>query len=365
MTKAVVSLLSKVDVPTEAVDGRPITILGTIYRIWAKCMTRKILAHLLPWLPERLFGFISGRSSLDMAWALQSAIEESLCSQSKLSGSTMDLTKAFMQLLAAHDAFLSSLTRFFCFDGALYCPTTSNIGVPEGCPISVVAMLLVTWIADARMKATLNVPLYSYVDNWSLQSNDPNVVLKATDNAAETIDRLAMTLSFDKLKFYSTDEGSRKKLKASQIQGHKLQVVHDFQDLGVFFCTVKRKSAKCFNTRFQKMQHRFQKLQVARWSDFRKAKSLSRVILPAVLYGAELTHFSASSFKSLCARCSSSLWGKSNQRDHYLAPLLAAADVYEPFLLVFSQRWRTLQRMLRRYHEDVLRRWNVVLGCVG
>ena len=34
-----------------------------------------------------------GRPLLDMAWSLQSAIEESLCTQSKLAGSTMDSQK--------------------------------------------------------------------------------------------------------------------------------------------------------------------------------------------------------------------------------------------------------------------------------
>ena len=92
-----------------------------------------------------------------------------------------------------------------------------------------------------------------------------------------------------------------------------------------------------------------------------KIKVIIKMVLPAVPYGVELTHLSPSSFKSLQARCSSALWGKSNKRDHHLAPLLAAADIDEPFVLAFNQMWHTLQRMLQRYQEDVLKRWNVVL----
>ncbi|CAE7198028.1 Pol [Symbiodinium natans] len=381
LTQAVVSLLSKVDVPTEASDARPITILGTIYRVWATCMTMKIIVHLLPSLPSTLYGCIPGRSPMDMAWSLQSSIEETFYSQASLAGASMDLTKAFNliprdgfqviarqlgwpnTLLRAHDAFLRGLNRFFCFGGTLYRPTSSSVGVPEGCPVSVAAMMVITWVADARMRTMTHVSLHSYVDNWSVQHSDANIVLQATANAVETIESLAMSMSFDKLKMYATDVKARKFLRASQISGHSLQVVHDFKDLGVFFCAVQGQTAKGFNVRFEKMQHRFQKLQVVRWSDFRKAKSLSRVILPGVLYGSELVHISTSSFRKLRGRCSSALWGRSNQRDHFLAPLLSAADIYEPFLIVFQKRWQSLQKGIRQDPVNIVRHWNMVLAA--
>ena len=123
------------------------------------------------------------------------------------------------------------------------------------------------------------------------------------------VESLAMSMAFDKLKMYSTLQKDRKLLKSLQICGHPITVVHDFQDFGVFFCAAKRQTAKCFKTRFFKAQHRFQKLQVVNWSDFRKAKSFSRVVLPAVLYGVELTHVSAFSYKLLRGRSSAALWG--------------------------------------------------------
>ena len=58
-------------------------------------------------------------------------------------------------------------------------------------------------------------------------------------------------------------------------------------------------------------------------------------------------------------RCNSALWGQGSHRDRLLAPRLAAADVYEPFLLIFMKRWHMVQRALRRYPSIAYRLWNI------
>ena len=375
LTTAVVSLLVKVDAPAGPADARPIAVLSSTYRLWSKCITIKVLKHLQPFLPAELFGSVPGKSALDMAWMLQS----SFLLGTNVSGVSMDLSKAFNliprepldaccrrlgwppSIRKAYQALLRQICRYFRIAGSFHGPLDSRVGVPEGDPLAVTAMLVITWFTSARQRAVADAPLYSYVDNWSVQHEDVYTLQLALAAADETIQALAMILALDKLKFYSTDFSVRKSLRRTTFVGQPLQVVHDFQDLGVFFCAAKRQSAKGFNGRFVACQARFQRLQIMPWSDSRKSSSLARVVLPAVLYGSELTHIAPTGFKLLRARCSSSLWGPGSHRDHFLAPLLSAADIYEPFLLVFLQRWRTLQRMLRRYPATTLRQWNTVL----
>ena len=142
-----------------------------------------------------------------------------------------------------------------------------------------------------------------------------------------------MVMAMDKMKLYSTDCGFRRQLRSMKVSNCPVKVVHDLKDLGAYFAAVSRQTAKNYKERFQKCQIRFQKLAVVAWPDNRRAATLMRVILPAVLYGSELTHFSFSTYKQLRGRCSSSLWGARNARDHDLAPLLSASCMYEPFLL--------------------------------
>ena len=92
---ATVALLAKVEDLQLAAHGRPMTILTSVYRMWSTCYTLKVLKQFLPWIPSTLYGSVPGRSSLDTAWALQSAIETALLQNQNLAGVTMDLSKAY------------------------------------------------------------------------------------------------------------------------------------------------------------------------------------------------------------------------------------------------------------------------------
>ena len=262
-------------------------------------------------------------------------------------------------------AFLSKLQRFFMVSGSFYGPLSSHVGVPEGDPLAVTAMMVITWFVSARQEKLSGAPLLSFVDNWTVQHEEEETLLTALDCTDQTIRALGMVLALDKLKFYSTDPVVRKTLRARCFQRVPWEVVADFQDLGVYFCAARRQSAKGFNRRFVAAQSRFQKLQVVTWNDYRKSKSLVRTVMPAVLYGCELSHISWSNFKLLRGRCSSALWGQGSHREHYLTPLLGAADMYEPYIMVFLRRWQMVQRMLRRYPDRVYKQWNILLQSSG
>ena len=73
---AAVALLAKIPHPTSAKDGRPITVLAALYRVWARCIAAKIYSHLSPVFPEELYGSVPGKS--DLAWVLQNALELAL-----------------------------------------------------------------------------------------------------------------------------------------------------------------------------------------------------------------------------------------------------------------------------------------------
>ena len=378
---AVVSLLAKIDQPSGPADARPIVVLSSIYRVWSKCITVKVLKHLLPFLPSTLFGSAPGRSATDIAWLLQGRLEEAAMSGGRIAGVSMDLSKAFnliprlpldmicqrlgwpISVRRAYQSFLNELQRFFRVGDSLHGPLLSQVGVPEGDPLAVTAMMMVTWFVSARQEVVASTPLCSYVDNWTIQNTDPADLLRALAAADESINALAMILALDKLKFYSSDAGDRATLRKSTFRGNPVVVVHDFQDLGIVFCATKRQTAKCFNQRMTANQARFQRLQVVPWSDNRKAMSLLRVVLPAVLYGSELTHISCTGFGTLRAKCNGALWGPGSHRDKWLAPLVSAATLYEPFILVFLRRWHTTQRMLRRYPQDAIRLWNTRAGA--
>ena len=374
LCQASMAFLAKTLQPDKPADGRPITILGTIYRLWSKIVARKMMLHLLPVLPPSLTGSVPGKSSVSLAFELQSSIEAALLEDASLSGVTMDLSKAYnlinrdvllliserlgwpSSVQQSYFAFLKNLRRFITVDKDMSVSSYSDVGVPEGDPIAVTAMIILTFFVSVKLQNDCQTPLSSYVDNWAVQSRSPSEVLSGVDSVAGSVTAIAMSLAVDKLKFYATSADARKQLRGSTCLGQPCCVVHDFQDLGVFFCAARRQTAKCFGTRFQQCQTRFQKLVVAPWADGVKCHSLLRTIVPAVLYGCELTHYSKSSLRMIRGRFSSSLWGQRSRRDHFLAPLLAGAVVYEPFLLILGRRWQAMQRASCQ-NQDTFRRW--------
>ena len=373
LCQASMAFLAKTLQPDKPADGRPITILSTLYRLWSKIVARKMMLHLLPVLPPSLTGSVPGKSSVSLAFELQSSIEAALLEDASQSGVTMDLSKAYnlinrdvllliserlgwpSSVQQSYFAFLKNLRRFITVDKDMSVSSYSDVGVPEGDPIAVTAMIILTFFVSVKLQNDCQTPLSSYVDNWAVQSSSPSEVLSGVDSVAGSVAAIAMSLAVDKLKFYATSADARKQ-RGSTCLGQPCCVVHDFQDFGVFFCAARRQTAKCFGTRFQQCQTRFQKLVVAPWADGVKCHSLLRTIVPAVLYGCELTHYSKSSLRMIRGRFSSSLWGQRSRRDHFLAPLLAGAVVYEPFLLILGRRWQAMQRASCQ-NQDTFRRW--------
>ena len=219
----VVALTAKVEQPQVPKDGRPITILSTIFRLFGKIFSRKILHHYLPHLPKSLFGSIPGRSSCDAAWQLATQ-------DTTLFGVSLDLSKTYnllprqllMQmavktgwppaLTSVYENFLSKLRRYFRLADGLWGPVTSTVGVPEGCPLAVSCMVLVTWAMTARV-ANLGIPLISYVDNWSAQTPERHSVSLFLQEVAAATRAMQLILNADKTRVYATSAVGRVALR--------------------------------------------------------------------------------------------------------------------------------------------------------
>ena len=380
---AYVSLLGKVPEPTTPADARPITVLGTLYRVWANIMARKMIQHMMPWLPKTLHGSIPGRSAEDLAVDIQTCIEDATLQNKLLAGCSLDLSKAYntiprpliwmladkagwpLPVQCAYKGFLDGVTRFFQVGGSLLSPTMSKVGVPEGCPVAVVAMILVTSLVSHRTQTCHDVPMRSFVDNWSLQHQEPSKVVAATEEVAMVTQKCGMVLSLDKSLMYANTNQARHFLKKCKIGGQHVPTKNSFQDLGVVFSTRRQASSQNLHGRFSKHRCRFDKLRLRKWTSNRKAKVLNRAVFPAVLYGAATASASASFLRDVRAAANAAVWGHNSNRDHFMAPLVSAAEIYEPFLHVFKQRWSVLRRLWMAGCASVPAVWHQLSGGMG
>ncbi|CAE7426386.1 Pol [Symbiodinium natans] len=377
LAEASVALLAKVEQPAHPKDGRPITILPTIYRVWAKTMAQKIFKNIIGALPKDLFGSVPGRSTEDAAWELQATIEEALEEGSALAAISFDLSKAYntiprdlIRLLAERCGWptkftdlylhaLSKLRRYFKIHGGLWAPTYSQIGVPEGCPVAVPIMIMVTW-GITNFIAPPETPnrMISFVDNWTVLTPETQTVVAILSRMKQAADGLALILNPDKTKVLATTARARKNCRQSSFQDEPLNVVSATQDLGVVFTSTLRCTASKMNERLQGNLSKLDRLRLMPWAASRKSQVLTRVVVPSVLYGSTFASTSKSFVSNLRGKFNVAIWGKQSQRSHHLAPLFGTATEYEPFFIIFWSRVRTLRRAVARDQDNTLRRWN-------
>ena len=104
-----------------------------------------------------------------MIGIVQTHLEAALIDGKQLYGISLDFSKAyntlprkmleqinhrldFAKYWKAYDSYLSKLKRYFTADGHWGEPVSSKVGVPEGCPVAVVQMILITWLCTTYLQ---------------------------------------------------------------------------------------------------------------------------------------------------------------------------------------------------------------------
>ena len=194
---------------------RPITILASVYRLWAKLVTKKMLAHIQAHLPKTLYGSVPGRCKMDMIGVVQTKIEKALLQGQDLCGISLDYSKAYNTLprdilakinqrlgmgefWSPYHNFLGKLQRHFTSAGSWGEAIYSSVGVPEGCPIAVVQMILITWLCTVYVRSESQAEIHSYVDDWVALLQQSDQALKAVQAIRCISGKLGMILSLKK-----------------------------------------------------------------------------------------------------------------------------------------------------------------------
>ena len=375
LTSAWVALLAKVPQPLQPKDGRPITVLPTLYRLWSKVMATKTFKAMLPFLPENLYGSVPGKSTMDAAWELQSLLEESMEDQDQVVGVSLDLSKAYntlprsflyqlalksgwpASLIKTYDSFLGSLTRFFRIHDGLHLGTKSKVGVPEGCPLAVPMMILLT-MGVTNLVQCRQGQLLSYVDNWTMTTSTVGTLRALLHTVKWATDGLCLLLNPEKTVAFATTPQARTELRSMTFAGVPMNVVHVTHDLGVTFSSTCKATSTSILDRLTVNQSKLDRLQMLPWKSYRKCKTLQRVIAPSILYGSALASTPPSLLATMRGKFSVAIWGRGSHRNHFLAPLLSTADVYEPYHWIFRERLQALRRAACQQPMATARRWN-------
>lgn len=227
-----VAALAKKPNSEETKDFRPITIYSMVYRTWSSIRGRQCLQFLQSIVPHTLLGNIPGRSPKKLWFHIQQRIEHAYGNDSEVAGTVIDLVKCFntlprqvLQKLAQHigipdtvigpwNQALDQMTRRFQVRGATGRPISSSTGYPEGCALSVVAMVVCNLGLEIYMYHRYpKVQTWSFVDNIEVLANSAKHAIEALEGLLEFSDLLDLQIDMDKSYLWCNTPSGRKAIQ--------------------------------------------------------------------------------------------------------------------------------------------------------
>ena len=308
MIAKTIPLPKVVDGPS-ASESRPITILPTIYRLWAKVTCTKLIRYLGTVLPSEITGFLPGRGAMNATYIMQSLFETAGIQQDSISGLTLDLKKCFNLMnrqrvaelfrnFKIPEAFIKKwisslkvLTRYWQINKHISTRITATTGFPEGDPCSVVAMLIVaaTWVIHIK-KDNLSIGAGAYADNWTWWTKDAELHSEILHTTQNICNFCGLEIDWGKTWIWSTTSTGHKPLARllHQQTGHSIDVKRNATDLGSVVAYHGPQILGKQKKRIDEAFARLQRIQRAPWNFDVKCHIVNTSVYPTAFYGSEL-----------------------------------------------------------------------------
>eukprot|EP00435_Cladocopium_sp_Y103_P008435 s1164_g2.t1 len=301
-----VVLLRKEEGIPEWSSVRPISVASVVYRIWSRIRTRQLLA----WCQQFSLPTVGPRLPTRSLWGyVADFVAEEMHAGKAPSGLVLDIVKAFNVLcrpmvgdvmkhcgidVALVDAWLRALDgmeRYVLVAGNVYRADPSHrasvTGVPEGDPLSVVAMYCMCRFFALWIQSKAAVMPLTYADNWQVLASQTGPVLEALPHVAHFLTCCALPISPHKCWLWSASGEGCKRLKAAALGQDRVPVKLQSVDLGADLPYCRRRAAAKRNQRVSLGHKRLLRAKGVPCSRWRKTRLVLSGIWPQCLHGAE------------------------------------------------------------------------------
>ena len=310
-----VTCLAKVDDPIDALDFRPITVLGLLFRCWGTHHAKQAIRKLDEHLPQGLFGSrptrYAGQVWSHLLWSIELAYENAL----PLSGIIADIRKAFhylprqvvfeacailglpFPLLIAWAGALGHMPRRFQFHGSISAPAFSTCGLPEGCALSCLGMIVVDTLFHKWMLHHFPMcqPL-SYVDDWQILVADPQRIHAVFAELERFVSELDLLLDSKKTHTWSIQAEGRAILRDQGFCS-----VHSSKNLGAHVQYTRQHTNKTLTARLATVAPLWAKLRLSASPYSLKVRAILVAAWPRAMHGIAAVTVSLQAFQTLRA----------------------------------------------------------------
>ena len=359
-------------------DYRPVIIYSAIYRSWSSLRARGFLKFIGQLADTHQFGFLPGCEAAEIWLLLQGMIELSHQELSTKVGFVTDLVKAFESLprepirilgewlglpssvLELWHDFLANMHRRFRIGDTVGPPLFSNVGYPEGCALSCVAMAIVDLSFHMYFAAycPTTIPL-SFVDNLELI----DTTVASLGNGIVTLrcwtDMWHLELDLGKTYTWGTTPSSRADLAALQ-----WPVKESAKDLGAQISYGKKLTVAEQQNRLETLTQYWYLLTRTYAPDYNKYQILFQALWPRAFHGVSVCTLGQQHLRHLRSQAAKALHynhGGSNPgiRLALLSPsLLCDPGYYQCWMVILTfKRILTKQPALLNMWSSFMNRW--------
>ncbi|CAL1129477.1 unnamed protein product [Cladocopium goreaui] len=298
----------------QAVDEyRPVTVYSLVYRTWSSARAREALRVLAQVVPESVQGGLPARQAKQIWYTMAQQLEDAFLSGVPLHGLLMDVRRAFNAIpryplwcalvklgfpegvLRAWVSFVSAQSRRFKVRSSVGDPVTSNCGLPEGCALSVFGMVIIDWVLDLWLHATMpSLCLQAFVDDWGVLFQDQHLFQRVWQSVLDFTSVLDLELDLKKTKVWSTHTAARRDFRQQP-----LTVALATRNLGAHQNFSRHAWNSVLLARIRAMPEVFRRLKTSLAPYSAKLRAVRVMAWPRALHGVSVVHVGSSHMKVL------------------------------------------------------------------
>ena len=299
LTVGVVSALEKQHNAMAVSQFRPIVIYPMLYRIWSSFRAKQFLGTFKSFAPSGVRGGVPARQARSIWYEISLVMEHAYLMDQHCIGIVADLVKAFNQIprepiwmvlallgcpewfINSWMSFVTTQTRRFRVRSSVGPGIGSDVGYPEGCALSVVAMALIDHLLDCWMQPIHpTVRVLSFVDDWQILHKCLEAHEAIVQAMFDFVAALIMQVDRRKSFVWATAPSHR-----GQLRQFELPVVLSARDLGAQLNFCLKKGNKVLVDRIQSMGSTWRQLRAC-LSPYRlKIVALRMMAWPRALHG--------------------------------------------------------------------------------
>lgn len=357
-------------------NSRPITIMATLYCLWARVCASQCLRHLGQHASSAITGMLPGRGAHDASYLLQMQLEAGRHSARHVTGLTLDLRKCFnllnrvkvRQLLLNHGLperlvdkwfrSITKLTRYWDVSKTVSQVFPTNNGCPEGDSWSVLAMVCTSETWSQLLQQGPTPPFTSaFADNWSVWQLDQHLTDKPIEDTKQLVNWLGLEINWEKTWLWSTSTQGAHQYELilnDSIPTAELQRHVNATDLGCPMTYHGSAKLGILSDRFQIAKQRLEVLKHCSWVLPLKVHMVLTCILPMALYGAELLAVGQRHLDTLRTQIAEALIGENNHSMNSSIFLhCASKKILEPHVYVTLAAIKAARKFLATASQEM------------